>query len=211
MMAVRFFKIVLKVNQSRQSSIRNPSAPCLCLSTPNLSPFLTHGTMADVSSSSPPTGFGWVDSLFERTHPVGSVYHRINDWRISLELPNPGTTENLGRETKCESFADLDRRNVGAQPDKSDPSLQLPLRWSSGRAQQAALYQPYLPSLPYLFFGISSRAAGVRRRRNVQLWISACDVKGKKCSGYITASLPHTDSHELARRSCKARSTTKGP
>jgi mitochondrial import receptor subunit TOM40 len=59
--------------------------------------------MADPSTSEP--GFSWVNSIFAPTSPVGSIYHRINDWRISLDLPNPGTTENLGREAKRESLS----------------------------------------------------------------------------------------------------------
>jgi hypothetical protein len=90
--------------------------------------------MVDVSSpTSSQTGFAWVDSIFERTHPVGSVYHRINDWRISLDLSNPGTTENLGREVKCEQSWqvlssskewDPTQRNLLSQ---SDACHQLPL------------------------------------------------------------------------------------
>lgn len=36
--------------------------------------------------------------------PVTNIYNRLQAWRQSLDLPNPGTIENLQKEVKCTSF-----------------------------------------------------------------------------------------------------------
>ena len=36
--------------------------------------------------------------------PVTNLYGRLQAWRQSLELPNPGTIENLQSQVKCTCF-----------------------------------------------------------------------------------------------------------
>jgi len=36
--------------------------------------------------------------------PLTTAYSRFSQWRKSLDLPNPGTVENLQKEVKCACF-----------------------------------------------------------------------------------------------------------
>jgi mitochondrial import receptor subunit TOM40 len=52
-------------------------------------------------------------SLFSRPFtPFANVYHRFAQWRTDLNLPNPGTVENLQKEVKGTSFAFLPTVNA---------------------------------------------------------------------------------------------------
>jgi mitochondrial import receptor subunit TOM40 len=58
------------------------------------------------------------NSLFLRPFtPFANVYHRFAQWRTDLNLPNPGTVENLQKEVKGASFA----RSSAVNADPSTP------------------------------------------------------------------------------------------
>ena len=63
-----------------------PTAPAVAKDTVPLS-------AVPSTSSAVPTG------MFS---PVTSFYNKLQSWRQSLDLPNPGTVENLQKEVKCE-------------------------------------------------------------------------------------------------------------
>ena len=45
-------------------------------------------------------------SLFPVFSPFTNAYSRLSSWRAALELPNPGSVENLQKEVKSELFAE---------------------------------------------------------------------------------------------------------
>lgn len=42
----------------------------------------------------------YLDNVFQTLSPITKTYNRFIDWRKSLALGQPGTTEGLGREAK---------------------------------------------------------------------------------------------------------------
>ncbi|GAA94426.1 uncharacterized protein L969DRAFT_609063 [Mixia osmundae IAM 14324] len=55
------------------------------------------------SSSSTYDGSWWQRkglNPFAASTPLGAMYHKFESWRAQLDLPPPGSIENLGRETK---------------------------------------------------------------------------------------------------------------
>ncbi|CDO72905.1 hypothetical protein BN946_scf185002.g90 [Trametes cinnabarina] len=55
---------------------------------------------ADVSPLAPPQPAPVASSSSSSSWPLGSLYNRFAAWRKSLDLPNPGTVENLTKESK---------------------------------------------------------------------------------------------------------------